>query len=168
MHIAWSRPLYWLHAFHKFLRFFETVLFCPPPSSLLPLPSSSLCGRNGFHFHHSCTCFWQTVISLMDRIQKAILLSGTPSPTRPLDLHPQASALRPNVFAKDRVKFSDDYCKKRKTRLVQGGVCRRPHELHLLLTRSIMIRSDPPHLSNRLGREFIFRFSMSRSFQADD
>jgi hypothetical protein len=106
--------------------------------------------------------FWQTVISLMDRVPKAILLSGTPSPTRPLDLHPQASALRPNVFAKDRVKFADDYCKKRKTRLVQGGVCRRPHELHLLLTRSIMIRLDSPHLLNR--RAYIFPSSMSRSY----
>ncbi|QDZ20471.1 SNF2-like DNA helicase [Chloropicon primus] len=77
---------------------------------------------------------------------KAILLTGTPSLSKPYDLFAQAEALSPGLLGKSKQEYSKNYCERTfvKTRSkatfmsVSGG--RRLEELNVLLNNTIMIR----------------------------
>jgi hypothetical protein len=87
------------------------------------------------------------------RAARVVMLTGTPSLSKPYDLWTQVSILRPGLLAADRAAFAAAYCHRRLLpywsggggggapgqRWDQSGLTRGP-ELHLLLRQEVMVR----------------------------
>ena len=93
------------------------------------------------------------VLEMVKSIRHAVLVTGTPSLTRPFDLFGQVDALchwnrARGMLGKDKYQFADAYCAPRSVpagfagggmrKDVSGGV--RLGELHAMLSRNVMIR----------------------------
>lgn len=80
---------------------------------------------------------------------RIVLLSGTPSLSKPFDLFRQIDVLRPGLLGKDKFEFSANYCNRRvvpcypyheySKRWDNSGLT-RAGELHLLLREEVMVR----------------------------
>ncbi|KAJ1476146.1 P-loop containing nucleoside triphosphate hydrolase protein, partial [Baffinella frigidus] len=82
----------------------------------------------------------KTTLALVRRVQRVMLLSGTPSPRHPLDLFDQVNALRAGLLGSSKFDFVHKYCSVRRDPFFSVGKCRREHELNLLLRHSVMVR----------------------------
>ena len=84
----------------------------------------------------------KTLVPVIQRAKRALLLSGTPALSRPIELFQQLRALRRDVFAVE-VAFGQRYCNSHMTAF---GWCHdgstNEEELHALLQRTVMIRRD--------------------------
>ena len=85
----------------------------------------------------SQTC---TIVKLLGVVARVVLLSGTPSPTRPLDLFLQCQAVRSGLLGRDKLDFIRNYCHVSRGRFLKVGRSKRAHELNLLLRTHVMIR----------------------------
>ena len=83
---------------------------------------------------------------MIRKVPRAILLSGTPSLSKPFDLFAQVDALSPGLLGRSKYEYANNYCEKTVIRRrighpvtnYSGG--RRLEELHLLLNQTVMIR----------------------------
>eukprot|EP00050_Salpingoeca_kvevrii_P021508 m.111733 g.111733 ORF g.111733 m.111733 type:complete len:511 (+) comp9378_c0_seq1:455-1987(+) len=82
----------------------------------------------------------QTLVPLLQAAKRAILLTGTPALSRPIELYSQLHALRPDLF-KQRLEFALRYCNAKQTHFGWdfNGSSNLP-ELNLLLTQTVLIR----------------------------
>ena len=79
------------------------------------------------------------ITQLLRGVARVVLLSGTPSPTRPLDLFLQCDILQPGLLGNDKYEFMKAYCHIERSPFFTVGRGKRAHELNLLL-KHVMIR----------------------------
>ncbi|KAK7411371.1 hypothetical protein VNO78_02804 [Psophocarpus tetragonolobus] len=113
----------------------------------------------------------QAVLDVASKVKRIILLSGTPSLSRPYDIYNQINMLWPGLLGKTKYKFAKTYCDLKYTKSFQGkyfadytkGV--RLEELNVLLKQTVMIRRLKEHLMQQLPpkRRQIIRLLIKRS-----
>ncbi|PSC75396.1 DNA annealing helicase and endonuclease ZRANB3 [Micractinium conductrix] len=94
----------------------------------------------------------EAVVSAVKAARRAILLTGTPSLSRPFDLFRQVDAIMPGLLGRSRIEFAVAYCNRREVPLPgfhapgQRGMrwdvsgLSRGAELHDLLKAEVMLR----------------------------
>ncbi|KAK9075476.1 hypothetical protein SSX86_003800 [Deinandra increscens subsp. villosa] len=98
----------------------------------------------------------QAVLDVASKINHIILLSGTPSLSRPYDIFHQINILWPGLLGKDKLVFAKTYCSMSTARTYQGIVYQdfskgiRLEELNVLLKQTVMIRRLKDHVLMQL------------------
>ncbi|XP_031490297.1 uncharacterized protein LOC116257565 isoform X4 [Nymphaea colorata] len=88
----------------------------------------------------------QAVLDLATKVKRIILLSGTPSLSRPFDIFHQINMLWPGLLGKDKYEFAKNYCSQTVSQGYQGKKFKdfskgiRLQELNVLLKNTVMIR----------------------------
>eukprot|EP00606_Chrysophyceae_sp_TOSAG23-5_P000122 GSChrysophyteH2.ASY1.ANO1.1632.1 assembled CDS len=84
---------------------------------------------------------------LADASKRCIMLSGTPALSRPMELFSQINMLQPHKWP-DAKAFGRRYCRPQHRSAFSGAS--NTHELHLILTDSLMIRRLKKHVLSTL------------------
>ncbi|KAI3673372.1 hypothetical protein L6452_39490 [Arctium lappa] len=98
----------------------------------------------------------QAVLDVSSNINHIVLLSGTPSLSRPFDIFHQINILWPGLLGKDKIAFAKTYCSMSSSRTSQGIVYQdfskgiRLEELNVLLKQTVMIRRLKEHVLMQL------------------
>jgi SNF2 family DNA or RNA helicase len=98
----------------------------------------------------------KTVLDVAEKVKHIILLSGTPSVSRPFDIFHQINMLWPGLLGKDKYEFAKTYCEVGLVRGIQGKIFQdfskgtRLLELNILLNQTVMIRRLKQHLLTQL------------------
>ncbi|KAE8731957.1 hypothetical protein F3Y22_tig00002338pilonHSYRG00223 [Hibiscus syriacus] len=111
----------------------------------------------------------QTVLDLAEKVRRIVLLSGTPSLSRPYDIFHQINILWPGLLGETKYKFAETYCDLNFAQTIQGfkdfskGV--RLEELNVLLSQTVMIRRLKEHVLVQLPpkRRQLIRLHLKRS-----
>ncbi|KAH1126757.1 hypothetical protein AAZX31_06G189900 [Glycine max] len=114
----------------------------------------------------------QAVLDVASKVKRIILLSGTPSLSRPYDIYHQINMLWPGLLGKTKYEFAKTYCDLKYIKGIQGkffadyskGV--RLEELNVLLKQTVMvIRRLKEHVMLQLPpkRRQIIRLLIKRS-----
>nr|XP_007157652.1 hypothetical protein PHAVU_002G087300g [Phaseolus vulgaris]ESW29646.1 hypothetical protein PHAVU_002G087300g [Phaseolus vulgaris] len=113
----------------------------------------------------------QAVLDVASKVNRIILLSGTPSLSRPYDIYNQINMLWPGLLGKTKYEFAKTYCDLKYIKGNQGkyfadyskGV--RLEELNVLLKQTVMIRRLKEHVMLQLPpkRRQIIRLLIKRS-----
>ncbi|KAL8118157.1 uncharacterized protein LOC141723593 [Apium graveolens] len=88
----------------------------------------------------------KAVLDVARAAKHTVLLSGTPSLSRPYDIFHQINMLWPGLLGKDKYEFAKNYCSVKSVHGFQGKVYKdysrgvRLEELNVLLKQSVMIR----------------------------
>ncbi|VDM33410.1 unnamed protein product [Hydatigera taeniaeformis] len=83
----------------------------------------------------------KSALPILQAAKRAILLTGTPALSRPLELYPQITGIRPNFFCGGFHEFGLRYCgAKEKVWGWDYSGCSNLRELQILLRETIMIR----------------------------
>ncbi|CAN6205974.1 unnamed protein product [Urochloa humidicola] len=96
----------------------------------------------------------KAVLHLASKIERIVLLSGTPSLSRPFDIYHQIDMLWPRMLGSNKFDYANKYCSV--ARSYQGKLCKdyskgtRLTELNVLLSQTVMIRRLKEHLMNEL------------------
>ncbi|GAB4860822.1 hypothetical protein Ancab_035984 [Ancistrocladus abbreviatus] len=94
----------------------------------------------------------KAVLDVSAKVKRLILLSGTPSLSRPFDIFHQINMLWPGLLGKHKYEFAKTYCSVKFGRGSQGRVFQdfsqgsRLEELNILLRQTVMIRRLKEHL----------------------
>ena len=115
--------------------------------------------------------------AVVKRVPRAILLTGTPSLSKPFDLFVQADALSLGLLGESKKDYSENYCKRQVFRTregwrgtsVSGG--RRLDELNLLLTKTVMIRRRKDDVLSQLPpkrRQVLYITPEARDWAANE
>ncbi|XP_059444296.1 LOW QUALITY PROTEIN: uncharacterized protein LOC132176179 [Corylus avellana] len=113
----------------------------------------------------------KAVLDVAMKVNHIVLLSGTPSLSRPYDIFHQINMLWPGLLGKTKYEFAKTYCA---VKVVQGSQGKfyqdfsrgiRLEELNVLLKQTVMIRRLKEHLLVQLPpkRRQIVRLLMKRS-----
>ncbi|XP_042035654.1 DNA annealing helicase and endonuclease ZRANB3 isoform X3 [Salvia splendens] len=113
----------------------------------------------------------QVVLDVATKVKHLILLSGTPSLSRPFDIFHQINMLWPGLLGKGKYDFAKTYCSLKKIQGRQGIVFKdfsrgtRLEELNILLKQSVMIRRLKEHVLLQLPpkRRQIIKLVLSKS-----
>ncbi|KAG8079874.1 hypothetical protein GUJ93_ZPchr0007g4194 [Zizania palustris] len=113
----------------------------------------------------------QAILELAPNINHIVLLSGTPSLSRPFDIYHQINILWPHLLGSDKFDFAKKYCLPRIVQGCQGKIYQdfskstRLMELNVLLSQTLMIRRLKEHLLNELPpkRRQIIRLKLKPS-----
>ncbi|KAL8226611.1 hypothetical protein R6Q57_016443 [Mikania cordata] len=98
----------------------------------------------------------QAVLDVASKINRVILLSGTPSLSRPYDIFHQINILWPGLLGKDKLAFAKTYCSLSTVQTYQGNIYQdyskgiRLEELNVLLKQTVMIRRLKDHVLMQL------------------
>nr|XP_043638616.1 DNA annealing helicase and endonuclease ZRANB3 [Erigeron canadensis] len=98
----------------------------------------------------------QAVIDVSSKISRVVLLSGTPSLSRPFDIFHQINILWPGLLGKDKFAFAKTYCSMSTVQTYNGVVYQdfskgtRLEELNVLLKQTVMIRRLKEHVLMQL------------------
>ncbi|KAJ1291737.1 hypothetical protein BS78_02G339000 [Paspalum vaginatum] len=98
----------------------------------------------------------KAVLHLASKIERIILLSGTPSLSRPFDIYHQINMLWPCMLGTDKFDYAKKYCLPHVARSYRGKIFKdyskgtRLTELNVLLSQTVMIRRLKEHLLNEL------------------
>ncbi|ESQ40715.1 hypothetical protein EUTSA_v10012481mg [Eutrema salsugineum] len=98
----------------------------------------------------------QTVLDVAEKVKRIVLLSGTPSLSRPFDIFHQINMLWPGLLGKNKYEFAKTYCEVGLVRGIQGKVFQdfskgtRLLELNTLLNQTVMIRRLKQHVLTQL------------------
>ncbi|KAF8664147.1 hypothetical protein HU200_054895 [Digitaria exilis] len=103
----------------------------------------------------------QAVLHLASKIERIVLLSGTPSLSRPFDIYHQIHMLWPHILGRNKFDYAKKYCSLHVARSYQGKsfmlICMQDYskgtrltELNVLLSQTVMIRRLKEHLLNEL------------------
>ncbi|XVF11849.1 hypothetical protein REPUB_Repub08aG0062600 [Reevesia pubescens] len=111
----------------------------------------------------------QTVLDLAEKVRRIVLLSGTPSLSRPYDIFHQINILWPGLLGETKYKFAETYCAVNFAQSSKGfkdfskGV--RLQELNVLLSQTVMIRRLKEHVLVQLPpkRRQLIRLQLKRS-----
>ncbi|KAL4633575.1 hypothetical protein ACB092_04G132100 [Castanea dentata] len=94
----------------------------------------------------------KAVLDVAMKVKRIVLLSGTPSLSRPYDIFHQINMLWPGLLGMNKYEFAKTYCAVRVVRDSQGKFYQdfskgiRLEELNVLLRQTIMIRRLKQHL----------------------
>lgn len=115
---------------------------------------------------HSEAGMTLAALRMAKNVEKVLLLSGTPSLTRPFSIYNQINLLRPGLLGSSKLHFAMTYCPQQNTgwerrerrkhgqgwesASVREGACVRPWELNLLLCETVMIRRLKVHVLAQL------------------
>ncbi|XP_038680084.1 DNA annealing helicase and endonuclease ZRANB3 isoform X2 [Tripterygium wilfordii] len=94
----------------------------------------------------------KSVLDVAARVKRTILLSGTPSLSRPFDIFHQINTLWPGLLGKTKYDFAKTYCAVNFVQYSQGKNSRdfskgtRLEELNVLLKQTVMIRRLKEHV----------------------
>ncbi|KAL2935367.1 DNA annealing helicase and endonuclease ZRANB3 [Bienertia sinuspersici] len=113
----------------------------------------------------------QAVLDVSSRAKHIIMLSGTPSLSRPFDIYHQINMLWPGLLGKDKFEFAKTYCCPKLVKDSQGNTFTdyskgtRLEELNVLLKQTVMIRRLKEHILVQLPpkRRQIIRLSLKKS-----
>ncbi|XP_048500280.1 uncharacterized protein LOC104893980 isoform X3 [Beta vulgaris subsp. vulgaris] len=113
----------------------------------------------------------RAVLDVASQAQRIILLSGTPSLSRPFDIYHQINMLWPGLLGKDKFEFAKTYCSAKLVKDFQGNSFMdysrgtRLEELNVLLKQTVMIRRLKEHLLVQLPpkRRQIIMLSLKKS-----
>ncbi|KAI5410188.1 hypothetical protein KIW84_055606 [Lathyrus oleraceus] len=113
----------------------------------------------------------KAVLDVASEVKRIILLSGTPSLSRPFDIFHQINMLWPGLLGITKYEFAKTYCNLKYIKGVQGkyfadyskGI--RLEELNVLLKQTVMIRRLKEQVLQQLPpkRRQIIRMSLKRS-----
>ncbi|XP_006286920.2 DNA annealing helicase and endonuclease ZRANB3 [Capsella rubella] len=98
----------------------------------------------------------KTVLDVAEKVKHIVLLSGTPSLSRPFDIFHQINMLWPGLLGKDKYEFAKTYCEVGIVRGMQGKIFQdfskgtRLLELNILLNQTVMIRRLKQHVLTQL------------------
>ncbi|KGN63703.1 DNA annealing helicase and endonuclease ZRANB3 isoform X1 [Cucumis sativus] len=98
----------------------------------------------------------KAVLDLATKVQHIILLSGTPSLSRPYDIFHQINMLWPGLLGKTKYEFAKTYCAVKFVSTSQGKTFKdfskgiRLNELNVLLKQTVMIRRLKVHVLAQL------------------
>ncbi|XP_071701949.1 uncharacterized protein [Rutidosis leptorrhynchoides] len=98
----------------------------------------------------------QAVLDVSSKISRIVLLSGTPSLSRPFDIFHQINILWPGLLGKDKLAFAKIYCSMSTVKTRQGNIYQdfskgiRLEELNVLLKQTVMIRRLKEHVLMQL------------------
>merc|ERR1719291_1109758 len=87
----------------------------------------------------------RALLPMIRKARRAILLTGTPAVNNAAELYPLVDALLPGLVPSED-QFLERYCEKQQfpgmggRQVVRWKGSRKPEELHLLLTSTVMIR----------------------------
>ncbi|CAL5071925.1 unnamed protein product [Urochloa decumbens] len=101
-------------------------------------------------------CETKAVLHLASKIERIVLLSGTPSLSRPFDIYHQINMLWPHMLGYNKFDYAKKYCPPHVARSYQGKLFKdyskgtRLTELNVLLSQTVMIRRLKEHLLNEL------------------
>ncbi|XP_052180082.1 uncharacterized protein LOC127793271 isoform X4 [Diospyros lotus] len=113
----------------------------------------------------------QAVLDMATKVNRIVLLSGTPSLSRPFDIFHQINMLWPGLLGTNKYEFAKTYCSPKLTRGHQGKVFQdfskgvRLEELNVLLKLTVMIRRLKKHVLGQLPpkRRQIIGLQLKRS-----
>ncbi|XP_056175340.1 uncharacterized protein LOC115666019 isoform X4 [Syzygium oleosum] len=113
----------------------------------------------------------RAVLDVAAKVRRIILLSGTPSLSRPYDIFHQINMLWPGLLGKDKFDFAKTYCDVKFDQGYQGKVFKdyskgiRLEELNILLKQTVMIRRLKEHVLAHLPpkRRQILRILLKKS-----
>ncbi|KAH6801112.1 SNF2 domain-containing protein / helicase domain-containing protein / HNH endonuclease domain-containing protein [Perilla frutescens var. hirtella] len=113
----------------------------------------------------------KVVLDVATKVKHLILLSGTPSLSRPFDIFHQVNMLWPGLLGQTKYEFAKTYCSVKFIKSSQGKVFQdfskgtRLEELNVLLKESIMIRRLKEHVLLQLPpkRRQIITLVLSKS-----
>ncbi|XP_011087338.1 DNA annealing helicase and endonuclease ZRANB3 isoform X2 [Sesamum indicum] len=113
----------------------------------------------------------KVVLDVAAKVKHLILLSGTPSLSRPYDIFHQVNMLWPGLLGQTKYEFAKTYCSVKFVRGCQGKVFQdfsrgiRLEELNILLKQSIMVRRLKEHVLLQLPpkRRQIIKLVLRRS-----
>ncbi|KAM1081096.1 hypothetical protein EV1_015507 [Malus domestica] len=94
----------------------------------------------------------KAVLDIATKVKRIVLLSGTPSLSRPYDIFHQIDMLWPGLLGKDKYDFAKTYCDVKYIHGVQGKTFQdfskgtRLEELNMLLKQTVMIRRLKEHV----------------------
>ncbi|KAL3575186.1 hypothetical protein D5086_023287 [Populus alba] len=113
----------------------------------------------------------KAVLDVAEKVKRIVLLSGTPSLSRPFDIFHQINMLWPGLLGQNKYDFAKTYCAVRVVRTYEGkgfqdfskGI--RLEELNVLLRQTVMIRRLKEHVLKQLPpkRRQIIRLLLKRS-----
>ncbi|KAI9384481.1 hypothetical protein POPTR_012G067000v4 [Populus trichocarpa] len=113
----------------------------------------------------------KAVLDVAEKVKRIVLLSGTPSLSRPFDIFHQINMLWPGLLGQNKYDFAKTYCALRLVRTYEGkgfqdfskGI--RLEELNVLLRQTVMIRRLKEHVLKQLPpkRRQIIRLLLKRS-----
>ena len=164
----------------------------PPPSSLFTIVSYNLAlklsdslQRRGYgvliadeshKLKNGDAQQTKAILPMIAAARHAVLLSGTPTTSRPIELWTQAHALQPKVFAKKK-DFSIRFCNGHQGRFGwdEKGAA-HVDELHALLAHTMMVRREksevltqlPPKRRQRVDVTLPNEAALSRKLQATE
>ncbi|KAL1196782.1 TATA-binding protein-associated factor BTAF1 [Cardamine amara subsp. amara] len=98
----------------------------------------------------------KTVLDVAEKVKHIVLLSGTPSLSRPFDIFHQINILWPGLLGKDKYEFAKTYCEVGLVSGMQGKIFQdfskgtRLLELNILLNQTVMIRRLKQHVLTQL------------------
>ncbi|EFH49584.1 SNF2 domain-containing protein [Arabidopsis lyrata subsp. lyrata] len=98
----------------------------------------------------------KTVLNVAEKVKHIVLLSGTPSISRPFDIFHQINILWPGLLGKEKYEFAKTYCEVGLVRGMQGKIFQdfskgtRLLELNILLNQTVMIRRLKQHVLTQL------------------
>ncbi|KAH7652406.1 DNA helicase protein [Dioscorea alata] len=98
----------------------------------------------------------KAILDLAPKVNHIILLSGTPSLTRPYDIYHQVNILWPRLLGDDKYEYAKNYCSMKLVHGCQGKIYKdfskgiRFEELNVLLRQTLMIRRLKEHVLAQL------------------
>ncbi|CAH8388090.1 unnamed protein product [Eruca vesicaria subsp. sativa] len=98
----------------------------------------------------------QSVLDVAEKVKHIVLLSGTPSLSRPFDIFHQINMLWPGLLGKNKYEFAKTYCEVGLVKGIQGKIFQdfskgtRLLELNILLNQTVMIRRLKQHVLAQL------------------
>ncbi|XP_072981422.1 uncharacterized protein [Typha angustifolia] len=98
----------------------------------------------------------RVILQLATMVKRIILLSGTPSLSRPYDIYHQINLLWPRLLGNDKYEFAKNYCLMRSAQGSHGKTYQdfskgtRLPELNVLLRQTLMIRRLKDHVLAQL------------------
>ncbi|GAV68280.1 SNF2_N domain-containing protein/Helicase_C domain-containing protein/HNH domain-containing protein [Cephalotus follicularis] len=113
----------------------------------------------------------KAVLNVAKMVKRIVLLSGTPSLSRPYDIFHQIDMLWPGLLGKSKFEFAKTYCDVKFVQGPQGNIFQdfskgiRLEELNVLLKQTVMIRRLKEHVLVQLPpkRRQIIRLLLKRS-----
>ncbi|KAL5544566.1 hypothetical protein UlMin_008350 [Ulmus minor] len=113
----------------------------------------------------------KAVLDMATKVKRIVLLSGTPSLSRPFDIFHQINMLWPGLLGKTKFEFAKTYCDVKFIQGFEGKVFQdfsrgsRLEELNVLLKQTVMIRRLKEHVMLQLPpkRRQIIRVLLKRS-----
>ncbi|XP_050223840.1 uncharacterized protein LOC126673653 isoform X2 [Mercurialis annua] len=113
----------------------------------------------------------KAVLNVAEKVKRIVLLSGTPSLSRPYDIFHQINMLWPGLLGQSKFDFAKTYCAIRHVQTSEGNRFQdfskgiRLEELNVLLRQTVMIRRLKKHVMEQLPpkRRQIIRLLLKKS-----